>query len=180
MKITGPTTEYTAALLDDSDPLNGLIKLLSAFDVKFKGSQFTYKPQDQSVVLVALPLASALAIEPVATPRGFEIKGYPWSVKISATAMVTAIPDDVAAWFPNSSTTDEETETVLRNTFGEAVAAMTNYNTHKSLTDDETVIANLGNLYSIDKAGDLHAVDGIDVITLDEFNAFVAANGDEE
>ena len=109
--------------------------------------------------------------------------GYPWSLKISDAAMDTTIPDDVAEWFPHSNTTDDsdpDNPVTTRNTFGEAVAAMTNYNTHKSLTDDETVIANLGNLYSIDKAGDLHAVDGIDVITLDEFNAFVAANGDEE
>ncbi len=111
------------------------------------------------------------------------IVGYPWSVKISDAAMATAIPDDVAAWFPNSNTTDDsdpDNPVTTRNTFGEAVAAMTRYNTHQSTVDTETVIANLGNLFDMAKAMQLDAISGVSLITLDEFNTFVAANSTPE
>ncbi len=43
MKITGPTVEYRDALIDGADPLNGLITLLAAFDVKFTGNILSFE-----------------------------------------------------------------------------------------------------------------------------------------
>lgn len=137
---------------------------------------------------VPLPLALGFSmIGYSANPSSptIQIEGYPWSVKISDAAMSVEIPDSVAAWFPHSNTTDDsdpENPVTTRNTFGEAVALMVGYSTHKSTTDNETVIANLGNLFDLEKGVQLDAVVGIDLITLAEFNTFVAANteGGEE
>ena len=108
-----------------------------------------------------------------------KVIGYPWSLKISDAAMDTTIPDDVAEWFPHSNTTDDsdpDNAVTTRNTFGEAVALMSNYSTHQSTVDTETVIANLGNLFDLAKGMQLDVVAGVSLITLDEFNTFVAAN----
>lgn len=105
--------------------------------------------------------------------------GYPWSVKISDAAMAVEIGDSVAEWFPYSNTTDDsdpDNPITTRNTFGEAVALMTRYSTYQSTTDNETVIANLGNLFDLAKGMQLDAVAGIDLITLADFNVFVDAN----
>lgn len=128
-----------------------------------------------------VPLATAISFASIGIAANgsvptVQIEGYPWSLKINDAAMATAIPDSVASWFPFSNETAED-GTVTRNTFAQAVAKMTNYNTATATDDDTTCVANLGQIFNnMTYAVLLNSITGIDVITLDDFKTFEAAN----
>lgn len=115
-KITGLTSFYLAALADDQHPMNGLVKMLSALDPKFSGSNFTYESQDKILFLSMVNVPTALEI--TATEGILSFTGYPlW---ISATDATAQVP----SYFPQSvkyAEDDLEAETPIQKTFSEWV-----------------------------------------------------------
>jgi len=114
-KITGLTSFYLAALADSNHSMNGLVKMLSALDPKFVGSNFEYQPQDKDLFLSMVGVQSALAIN--ATEGILSFTGYPlW---ISATDASAPVP----SFFPSSiKYANEDDEVGSQKTFEEWVS----------------------------------------------------------
>jgi len=116
-KITGITSFYLTALADANHSMNGLVKMLSALDPKFVGSNFEYQPQDKDLFLSMVGVQSALAINSIEGILSFT--GYPlW---ISATDASAQVP----SFFPSSikyANEDEDQSTPIQKTFEEWVS----------------------------------------------------------
>ena len=114
-KITGLTSFYLAALADSNHSMNGLVKMLSALDPKFVGSNFEYQPQDKDLFLSMVGVQSALAIN--STEGILSFTGYPlW---ISATDASAQVP----SFFPSSiKYANEDDEVGSQKTFEEWVS----------------------------------------------------------
>ena len=116
-KITGITSFYLTALADANHSMNGLVKMLSALDPKFVGSNFEYQPQDKDLFLSMVGVQSALAIN--STEGILSFTGYPlW---ISATDASAQVP----SFFPSSikyANEDEDQSTPIQKTFEEWVS----------------------------------------------------------
>jgi hypothetical protein len=114
-KITGITSFYLTALADANHSMNGLVKMLSALDPKFVGSNFEYQPQDKDLFLSMVGVQSALAIN--STEGILSFTGYPlW---ISATDASAQVP----SFFPSSiKYANEDDEVGSQKTFEEWVS----------------------------------------------------------
>ena len=114
-KITGITSFYLTALADANHSMNGLVKMLSALDPKFVGSNFEYQPQDKDLFLSMVGVQSALAIN--STEGVLSFTGYPlW---ISATDASAQVP----SFFPSSiKYANEDDEVGSQKTFEEWVS----------------------------------------------------------
>jgi len=147
MKITGLTQYYLTTLADDTHPLNGLVKTLSALDPTFKGKNFEYVPQDKELFLSLINLNTILVVNDV--DWILSVEKYPWYVATEDPS--TTLP----AYWVGSTGTDENDNT-YQKTFQEW-ADSNNFSVKEfdDLGTTKYLVGNLGDKMNLDIASNL-------------------------